>query len=263
MNVQISIRDRLTSVTPESVKRYLRPVRNYFGRKHDAELSYWRKVLDGRGADFDNSWYEGLMLAIAGESSERFTAEKVVADFGCGPCGSLAWARSARLRIGIDVLADRYADEFPDLVLSHGMIYVKSTESVIPVPSDFVDVLFTLNAMDHVASFPAMCREVVRILKPGGLLIGSLNLEEPPRPTEPQRLTEAGIKEHLLDGLVVLSYRVSQWGAGRDPYAPLRANRPVYKPGQEGCLWVKARKPSHGLEAIAAARVTLPPVASR
>jgi hypothetical protein len=31
-----------------------------------------------------------------------------------GQRGSLAWVKSARLKIGIDVLADRYADEFSD-----------------------------------------------------------------------------------------------------------------------------------------------------
>jgi len=54
------------------------------------------------------------------------------------------------LRIGIDVLADCYADEFTDNILSHGMIYLKSTEQVIPLPSAMVDILFTMNAIDHV-----------------------------------------------------------------------------------------------------------------
>ena len=116
------------------------------------------------------------MLAMAEEPDDNFLKGKIVADFGCGPRSSLFWASSASLKIGIDVLADRYADEFTDNIISHGMIYLKSTEKVIPLPSNFVDVMFTLNAIDHVDSFSNMCSEIIRVLKPGGDFIGSFNL---------------------------------------------------------------------------------------
>src|SRR6185437_14216387 len=110
------------------------------------------------------AYYERLMLGMAEEPNADFLSGKIVADFGCGPCGTLVWAPHALVRIGIDVLADRYADEFPEVIRSHGMIYVKSTEKVIPLPSDSVDVLFTLNAIDHVSDFPAMCSEIIRVI---------------------------------------------------------------------------------------------------
>src|ERR1035437_1167159 len=119
---------------------------------------------------------------------------------------------SAALRIGIDVLVDLYADAFKDDLISHGMVYVKSTEAVIPLPSNFVDVVITLNAIDHVDRFAEMCQEVLRILKPGGEFIASFNLEEPASRTEPQRLTEELVKVNLLDHLETLSYRVSKQG---------------------------------------------------
>ena len=183
------------------------------------------------------------MLAMAGESTDDFLKGKIVADFGCGPRGSLVWARSALLQIGIDVLADRYADEFTDIITSHGMIYLKSTENVIPLPSGFVDIMFTLNAIDHVDKFSNICIELLRVLRPGGEIIGSFNLEEPSSPCEPQQLNEKIIKENLLNHLEVISYRITKKGPKGDLYAPFFNGNLSYRIGQEGFLWVRARKP--------------------
>lgn len=183
------------------------------------------------------------MLAMAEESSDNFLKDKIVADFGCGPRGSLAWASTALLRIGIDVLADRYADEFTSNIISYGMVYLKSTENVIPLPSGFVDIIFTLNAIDHVDNFSVMCAEIIRILKPGGLFVGSFNLEEPTSRCEPQQLNEEKIKKNLLEYLDVVSYRITKKGPNENPYAPFFNENLSYELGQEGFLWVKARKP--------------------
>jgi len=154
----------------------------------------------------------------------------------------LVWANSAHIRIGIDVLADRYADEFTDNIISHGMIYLKCTENVIPLLSDFVDIMFTLNAIDHVDNFSAMCNEILRVLKPGGHFIGSFNLEEPASSCEPQQLNEKIIKENLLNKMEIQSYRISSKVPKGNLYAPFFDGDLSYKQGQEGCLWVKAKK---------------------
>lgn len=170
-------------------------------QKYHAEFSFWHERHRQDQGHFKNAHYARILLAMAGEADDGFLRGKTVADFGCGPRGSLVWAQAAAFRIGIDVLADRYMDEFKDDLASHGMVYLKSTEKSIPLPSDFVDVMFTLNALDHVDDFPAMCREIIRVLKPGGLFIGSFNLEEPETVTEPQRLNPELIKTYLLNDL--------------------------------------------------------------
>ena len=240
----MSIKDTLKTILPKPIKRLLLPIMNRVLKKEDAELSFWHSRLKHDKGIFNNSAYEKKMLAMAEESSDNFLKGKIVADFGCGPRGSLVWARSALLRIGIDVLADRYADKFTDNITSHGMIYLKSTETVIPLPSDFVDIMFTLNAIDHVDNFSVMCSEIVRVLKPGGQFIGSFNLEEPASPCEPQRLNEKIIKENLLNNLEVQSYRITKKGPQEDLYVPFFNGSLSYEPGQAGFLWVRARKPS-------------------
>jgi len=227
---------------PEPLKKILRPMGSLLVRKSSAEISYWRSKFKIDGGMFSNAHYEEMMLAMAQEADDRFLQKKIVADFGCGPRGSLVWAASASLRIGIDVLADQYADEFSKSILTHSMIYLKSTEKVIPLPSGFVDVLFTLNAMDHVDEFPVMCSEIIRILKHGGVFIGSFNLEEPKTAAEPQRLNQEIIDEHLLSHLDVQTYRVANRGPKENPYASFYTGELDYDQGKIGFLWVKALK---------------------
>lgn len=229
---------------PEPVKKVLRPIKTRILRlkKSESELSFWKRRLIIDKGKFDNSHFKSIMLAMAEESDDEFLKGRVVADFGCGPRGSLFWASSALLRIGIDVLADRYADEFTDNIIYHGMLYVKSTEKVIPLPSDFIDIMFTLNAIDHVDYFTNMCDEIIRVVKPGGEFIGSFNLEEPASPCEPQQLNEEIIRHCLLDKLAVKSYRITRKGPKEDMYKPFFDGNLSYEKGQEGVLWVKATK---------------------
>jgi SAM-dependent methyltransferase len=244
----MSILSILRKIIPAPAQQALRPIAmpilNRLIGKNDAELNFWRSKFEIDKGKFNNSHYERLLLAMAEEPSDDFLSGKIVADFGCGPRGSLVWASSALLRIGIDVLADRYADEFTDNIVSHGMIYLKSTENMIPLPSDFVDVMFTLNAMDHVDNFPVMCKEIIRVLKPGGEFIGSFNLEEPRSACEPQQLNERIIKENLLNYLEVQSYRITKKGPKENLYAPFFDGVLSYELGQEGYLWVRGRKPA-------------------
>lgn len=233
---------------PGPVKRILKPVvypvMRLFADKYHEELSFWKSRLIKDGGTFHNAHYQKLMLAMADEADDSFLCGKVVADFGCGPRGSLVWAKSASLRIGIDVLADRYADEFTGSILSHEMVYLKSTEKVVPLPPGFVDVMFTVNAMDHADSFTTMCDEIIRILKPGGTLIGSFNIGAPVTITEPHPLTEELIRDALLQHFDIRTYRVSKRGPDDSPYRPLLENTLSYEPGQEGLLWVRAVKKS-------------------
>lgn len=235
---------RIARFIPEPAKAVLRPVVRKLTRKHSSELSYWKSRHRIDHGVFHNEHYERLMLAMAGEADDSFLKGKIVADFGCGPRGSLVWAKSAALRIGIDALTDRYADEFTDNIISHGMVYVKSTEKVIPLPADFVDVMFTVNAIDHVDSLTRMCGEIIRVLKPGGDFIGSFNLDGRPTSCEPQSLDEEVIKKLLLDFLDVRSYRITNQGPEDNQYLPFSQGELHYDRGNKGILWVRARKPA-------------------
>ncbi len=245
----MSIRGVVKTVTPEPIKKILRRVNSWSINsgyipitKSNSELSFWKGKHNKENGTLTNAHYEKILLGMAGESSGEFLKGKIVADFGCGPRGSLAWAKSAQLRIGIDVLADSYVDEFAENVTSHQMIYLKSTEKVIPLPSEFVDIMFTLNAIDHVDNFSTMCDEIIRVIKPGGLFIGSFNLEEPASSCEPQQLNEQIIKENLLNKLEIQTYRITTRGSDDYIFSPFFDGNLSYEQGQEGLLWVRAIK---------------------
>lgn len=216
------------------LRKITRILRERHSAKHDHEIDYWRKVRPAEGR-FPNHWYRSYMENMAGTAN---FSGKLVADFGCGPRGSLAWV-DAKAAIGIDVLASRYAEEFPDDIKSHGMIYVTSTETVIPIASDSIDILFTMNALDHVKNLDAMCDEMCRILKPGGLFCASFNLNEPPTPEEPQQLTEALLQNALLHRFDEQDRR---FGRAVDPanhYSEMFGGGSTYRDGEEGYMWFR------------------------
>ena len=242
-------------VVPESVRHthayrrvrqvlWNRRLKAHFGVeevKYAREAGFWEQVEKEHGR-IPNAFYERRLLQLAAEDDASFLDDKIVVDFGCGPAGSLHWANNARLRVGVDVLVDVYG-RFG--IRDHDMVYVESSETRIPLPTEYADVVFSLNAMDHCDDFEAMSDEVRRILIPGGLFIGSFNLHEPRSFSEPQTLTEARVRSALLDHLKVEKLRIGERGPKEDQYAIVAANTdprplPSYK---EGFLWVTARKP--------------------
>ena len=167
----------------------------------------------------------------------------MVADFGCGPRGSLTWLNCARERIGIDVLAKEYLDEFGASIISSNMVYVTSNEKYIPIPDNYVDCLITINSLDHVSDLMSMCNEIKRILKPGGILLGSFNLLEPITQCEPQTLTVESLQEKLLCDFEMQSYRLARMG-DKDIYINVR-NGIIMKECCENSphvLWIRATK---------------------
>ena len=79
-------------------KELVRPIYNQFSNKHKTELTYWKNNFLLEGNKFENSFYEKIFLNLAQERDDSFLADKVVADFGCGPRGSLKWIKSASVK---------------------------------------------------------------------------------------------------------------------------------------------------------------------
>ncbi len=231
-------------IIPMPVRPVIGSIAQFFAStkvKHMAELYYWQSRWEREGRGLNNAFYEKLMLGMANEKDASFLTDKIVADFGCGPRGSLCWAYPARTRIGIDVLEEQYAQLFN--IASHNMCYVCSTERHIPLPSNYVDVLYTINAMDHTADFERMCCQLLRILAAGGELIASFNLGEPATFCEPQTLTEEKVQRNLPSYLEVTSYRLAPKEPEGDFYRYFfdHSNAPSSKPQY---LWVRGKKRS-------------------
>lgn len=210
--------------------------------KTETEMNYWTMKYKREGGRLKNGHYETLMREMAKPLTEDDLAGKLVCDFGCGPRGSLTWLTDRAHCVGIDLLVSDYMAAFPAVMRDNNMTYVGSSEHHIPIQSGQADILFTMNALDHVAALPTMCDELLRILKPGGHFIGSFNIGEPATVTEPQSLDEATLDALLLDRLEEMSRR----------FAP-KFHDSVYAgffgraaaPGDDGprVMWYVGRKP--------------------
>lgn len=215
-----------------------------YGRKNAVQLAFYTDRWYKEGRKLLNSHFERRMLGMAGESDAEFVRDKVVADSGCGPRGSLCWATPAKERIGIDVLADAYR-RFG--IGRHNMRYVRSTEEGIPLPSRSVDILFTMNTLDYVTNLARVSAELLRILIPGGLFIGSFNLNEPSLIRHAPTLTEECLWNQLLNQLEVVSCRRAPHGPAADLYSYFfREEVPAVCPEEPYYLWVHAMRPVRG-----------------
>ena len=211
--------------------------------KHISELIYWQGRFENEKGNFVNAHYRKLMLDIAQEHDDSFLKGKIVADFGCGPRGSLAWTTAPARRIGIDVLVPFYLDCFGECMLKHEMDYITSTERLIPLPAASVDVLFTINSLDHVANLDEMANEILRILKPGGLFFASFNLNEPANDAEPQCLSEEILRKHLFKRIDIKSYRIALKNE-KETYKNFQENRILTRnrPDKPCILWASGIK---------------------
>jgi len=227
------------------MKALLRRIARFFISKEFAELYYWKKQYKLNNSDFNNEFYEKYFLNIAGETDTDFLKDKVIVDFGCGPRGSLNWIKCSKINIGVDLLSNAYFDNFYAALRNHNMVYLRSSENTIPIPDNFIDILFTMNALDHVKDLNKMGKEIFRILKPGGMLLGSFNINEPPTPTEPNFLTEDKLRESLLTGFEIRNYRVANSLGRGMKYNNLMNNTNLeYDNKKPAVVWLKAIKRS-------------------
>ncbi len=206
--------------------------------KHMSELSYWKRQFTKEKGALESGWYKDIMLLMADEKDDEFLRDKVVADFGCGPRDTLGWVQSTSHRIGLDVLSKEYL-QFN--ISNNNTIYPVVTEDKIALPDNYVDVLFTMNALDHVKNLRNICDEISRIMKPGGILIASFNMEETATLSEPQILNEKKLSDNLLSSFSItqekrtISANTRRSVDNFNNKAQVDLNKPYY-------YWVKAIK---------------------
>lgn len=209
--------------------------------KSRAELEYWKTKISEEKI-LGNSHYKKFLLCMAEREDDSFMQGKVVADFGCGPRGSLAWTNAPAVKIGIDVLALEYVKVTG--ISNHGMVYLTSTEVDIPISDNVVDYMFTLNAFDRVSNPERMIDEIARVLKDTGEFIASFDLHQPEEEGQPQWYTENIIDNLLKDKFNIISRRLSYSTGWAQPYNDMldRKYMTELSPDRQGLLWIRAKK---------------------
>jgi SAM-dependent methyltransferase len=124
----------------------------------------------------------------------------VVVDIASGPRNSLARFEAAQ-RIGIEptilgvekILRARHGTS----IREHDMLYLPTVAEDTLLPTGKADVVFCINAFDHLDDPAAGLAEFARILKPGGRLFLSLHDEGEISANEPNPLSFARVEQLL------------------------------------------------------------------
>jgi SAM-dependent methyltransferase len=151
------------------------------------------------GVPAENYWFRRH------EAAYRFAAPYVtgrsVLEVGCGEgYGTALLAASATRILGVDydaLTAAHAAAAYPQAR------FVRANLAALPVPSESVDVVATLQVIEHVWNHPEFVRECLRVLRPGGLLVVttpnrltfSPGLDEPANPFHTKEFTAAELVE--------------------------------------------------------------------
>jgi SAM-dependent methyltransferase len=209
--------------------------------KGDAELHWWlttwdpvlregglnpSDALELLGEPAPASDYAGRRWQQARAEVERVVREaalgdtgfftgKVVVDIGPGPLG-FPDACPARLSIGVDPLAERFADN--GLLLESSALYLSVGAESIPLVSRSVDVVLARNSLDHVDDPPAVVAEARRLLRPGGTLALNFDVDHTPSVAEPHAL-DAGTVRRWLAPLEIIHEEEWEQPHGLDGHA--------------------------------------------
>jgi SAM-dependent methyltransferase len=117
------------------------PEENYWFRRHEAAYLFAAPLVEARS----------------------------VLEVGCGEgYGTAALARSARRILGVDYDALTVAHAAATYPQAH---FVRANLAALPVPSESVDVVATLQVIEHVWNHGEFVRECLRALRRGGRLL--------------------------------------------------------------------------------------------
>jgi SAM-dependent methyltransferase len=121
------------------------------------------------GIPAENYWFRRHEAAYG--FAQPYVAGRSVLEVGCGEgYGTALLAASARRVIGVDYDAPTVAHAAASYPRAS---FVRANLAALPVPSASMDVLVTLQVIEHVWNHPEFVRECWRALRPGGLLIVS------------------------------------------------------------------------------------------
>lgn len=140
---------------------------------------------DNRAIRFlETIWGEGYLSPGGPDEVDRIIVgvplnQKSVLDFGCGSGGItlyLAQKHQAFRVLGVDVespVLDHARSAAAKANLQHRVTFVKVAPGPLPFPDNSFDVVFSKDAMIHIADKERLFADVLRILRPGGMFLAS------------------------------------------------------------------------------------------
>jgi len=149
------------------------------------ERSYWKKTADNIviGSTHQLGWYEWKFNEMKRRLLPHIDSMRMnsfhILEIGCGPIGIINYVNWGT-RYAIDPLEDFYkSNETLTKLRDSRVQYLVGTGERIPFEDGLIDLVILDNVLDHVHKTNEVMSEILRILKPGGILYLTVNIRTP------------------------------------------------------------------------------------
>ncbi|HNM07875.1 MAG TPA: methyltransferase [Chitinophagales bacterium] len=142
-----------------------------------AELKWWQQYLKGKDVEAYHTWkrayWQGILDKIAGSAPIREGMS--ILDAGCGPAGMFMQLPNCNVD-ALDPLLDEYEKNLPHFKRS---MYANTTFHALPLEQyqtdKQYDIVFCMNAINHVSDIAFSYDLLAKMVKPGGKLVVSID----------------------------------------------------------------------------------------
>ena len=139
-----------------------------------AEIRWWKSYLKDKPVEEYLDWKTEYWRKLLLELNLKLTDPKSILDAGCGPAGIFTILND-HIVTAIDPLLNKYQDlaHFDPSMYPWTRFQQQSLEELDV--EHVYDVVFCLNAINHVSDISTSMNNLVRAIKPGGVLILSID----------------------------------------------------------------------------------------
>jgi len=140
-----------------------------------AEIRWWQRYLNKKPKADYLAWKEQYWLDLLNRINVHPQAGEQVLDVGCGPAGAFMVLADNQVD-AVDPLLDSYTDK---LVHFDKATYQNTAFHSLPFEAYSTDkqydTILCLNAINHVADLDLCFDKLVKLTKPGGILVVSID----------------------------------------------------------------------------------------
>ena len=185
------------------------PYRKWEQHSQNFELKWWREHPPPALAGARET--SRRMLQRLGFPAPDYFSRKTVIDIGCGPTGRLSWFNAGSF-IAVDPLLTDYKLLRTVRLEPYTNFHEVPAEHRIHELEGIADAVLCINALDHGYDFCAAIVNIRSYLKPGGLFLLSLGVDNPHPPdhTHPIRVTH----DYVTTFLQAAGFRVDRIAHG-------------------------------------------------